>query len=228
VIALQSAKSRYISRLLALACATGCGVFFLPSIFVLAWINFRQSPHRFPRFDFAETALFGVGFLCFGIGYLILCRNPNYKAEKSALVMLTVVILLASSFGLLFLFGYVGSSGVRVSREHGLKIPPSAHSFVCGGDAWMHWSLDSGAASAFEMASNDLPSFLSQLKIRQTHEGGASIFPENSKYEIRRPWTSGIPLKTYRCTSRTGDSLDVQIWKVDDATAGILLYTDWN
>jgi len=31
----------------------------------------------------------------------------------------------------------------------------------------MHWFIDSGAASAFEMASNDLPSFLSQLNIRE-------------------------------------------------------------
>jgi hypothetical protein len=151
-----------------------------------------------------------------------------HKVQKSALVMLSVVILLASSFGLLFLFGYVGSSGVRVSREHGLKIPPSAHSFVCGGDAWMHRFMDSGAASAFEMTSDDLATFLSQLKIRETHEGDCCMLPRNSQYQIRRPWTSAIPLKTYRCTSRTGDSLGVQIWKVDDATVGVLLYTDWN
>jgi hypothetical protein len=150
------------------------------------------------------------------------------KIQKSALVMLSVVTLLASSFGLLFIFGYIGSSGVRVSREHGLQIPPSAHSFVCGGDAWMRRFMDSGAASAFEMASDDLPSFLSQLKIRETHEGDSGILPTNSQYQIRRPWTSGIPLKTYRCTSRTGDSLDVQIWKVDDATVGVVLYADWN
>jgi len=70
----------------------------------------------------------------------------------------------------------------------------------------MHWFIDSGAASAFEMASNDLPSFLSQLNIRETHEGGSGVLPMNSQYQIRRPWTSGIPLKTYRCASRKGDS----------------------
>lgn len=150
------------------------------------------------------------------------------RVQKSALGLLTVLVVLALCFGMLFLLGYVGSSDVRVSREHGLKIPSSAHSFVCGGDAWMHWFMDSGAASAFEMASNDLPSLLSQLKIRETHEGGCCIFPGNSQYQIRRPWTSGTPLKTYRCASRTGNSLDVQIWKVDDETVGILLYTDWN
>jgi len=150
------------------------------------------------------------------------------RAQKSAVLRLIVVILLASSFGLLYVFGYVGSSAVRVSREHGLKIPPSAHSFVCGGDSRMEWFVDSGAPSAFEMASNDLPSFLSQLKIRETHEGYFGIIPMNSEYQIRGPWTSGIPLKTYRCASRTGDSLDVQIWKVDDATVGVVLYSDWN
>jgi hypothetical protein len=150
------------------------------------------------------------------------------KVQKSALVMLIVLVVLRFGFGMLFILGYVGSSGVRVGREHGLKVPPSAHSFVCGGDAWKHRFIDSGAASAFEMASSDLPSFLSQLNIRETHEGGSGVLPMNSQYQIRRPWTSGIPLKTYLCSSRTGDSLNVQIWKVDDATVGVLLYTDWN
>jgi hypothetical protein len=71
-----------------------------------------------------------------------------------------------------------------------------------------------------------LATFLSQLKIRETHEVDCCMLPMNSQYQIRRPWASGIPLKTYR--SHTGDSLDIQIWKVDDATVGVLLYTDWN
>jgi hypothetical protein len=80
----QSRKSRYVFRLLALACATCCGVFFLLSFFVLAWIYLSHSPNQFPLFitnkDFAETVLFGAGFLCFGIGYLILARQPNISA----------------------------------------------------------------------------------------------------------------------------------------------------
>ncbi len=150
------------------------------------------------------------------------------RVQKFALVLLTVLVVLALCFGMLFLLGYVGSSAVRVSREHGLKIPPSARSFVCGGDAWKHRFIDSGAASAFEITSSDLPRFLSQLSIRETHDGNSGILPMNSQYQIRRPWTSGIVLKTYRCASLTGNSLDVQIWKVDDETVGILLYTDWN
>src|ERR1700730_789573 len=102
------------------------------------------------------------------------------RRHKSTLIMLIIVATLACGFGLLFVFGYVGSSGVRVSREHGLKVPPSAHNFVCGGDAWMHRLSDSGAASAFEMKSSDLPGFLSQLKIQETHEDGFGIFPTNA------------------------------------------------
>jgi hypothetical protein len=149
--------------------------------------------------------------------------------RKSTLATLAVAILLASVFGLLLLFGYVGSSAARVRREHGLTVPSSARSFVCRGDAWMHLFSDSGAASAFEMASSDLPNFISQLKILQTNEGDSgNIFPRNAQYQIHRPWMSGVSLKMYRCASSTGDSLEVQIWPIDDAHVGVLLYTDWN
>src|SRR6185369_14839571 len=64
-----------------------------------------------------------------------------------------------------------GSSAKRIHREHGLELPRSASQFVCRGDAWKHVFIDAGAASAFEMASNDLPQFIAQLKIKKTHEG---------------------------------------------------------
>jgi hypothetical protein len=142
--------------------------------------------------------------------------------------MLSILVVIAVSLGLLLAFGFVGNSAARIRREHGLNVPPTAHSFVCGGDAWAHRFMDSGAASAFEMASSDLPSFLSQLKIQNIHDGDCCILPVNSRYQIRRPWTSGVALKTYRCASPTGDSLEIQIWKVDATTTGVLLYTDWN
>src|ERR1019366_1395678 len=128
----------------------------------------------------------------------------------------------------LFLFGYVGSSGNRIRREHGLQLPQSARRFVCRGDAWMHRFSDSGAASAFEMDSSDLPIFVSQLKIRNTDAKNCCILPANSQYQIRRPWMSGVPLRTYRCESPPGDELDVQIWNIDEGHVGVLLYTDWN
>jgi hypothetical protein len=35
-------------------------------------------------------------------------------------------------------------------------------------------------------------------------------------------------MKTYRCASPTGDGREVQIWAIDKAHVGVLLYTDWN
>src|SRR6266566_3056568 len=125
--------------------------------------------------------------------------NRVSHLDGSTKVALATILLLAWLLWLLFLFGYIGSSSARIRREHGLRIPPSAHSLVCGGDAWMHWFMDSGAASAFEMASEDISDFISQLTIEKTieGEGDAFIFPSNSQYQIPRPWTSGIRLKTY-------------------------------
>ena len=149
--------------------------------------------------------------------------------RKSSLAILAVAILLSSVFGLLLLFGYIGNSASRISREHGLVVPSSAHSFVCRGDAWMHLFSDSGAASAFEMDSSDLPNFISQLKILQTNDGeSGNIIPRNAQYQIQRPWMSGVSLKTYQCWSSTGDYLKIQIWPIDDTHIGVLVYTDWN
>jgi hypothetical protein len=147
------------------------------------------------------------------------------------------VVLLTSLFVgvavlVLFLGGCIGNSAARITREHGLVLPASASHFVCKGDAWMIG--DRGAASAFEMATNDIPRFLAQLKIKDTHQRGYrpaflnSIFPGNSQYQVRTTWMSGIPLETYHCASPVGDFLDVQIWPIDATHVGVCLYTDWN
>ena len=149
--------------------------------------------------------------------------------RKFILLALAMVVLSSSVFGILFLFGYVGNSAARVRREHGLNVPSSARGFICRGDAWMHLFSDSGAASAFEMAARDMPGFISQLRIRQTNEGrNGNILPINAQYQIHRPWMSAVSMQTYRCASLTGNSLAVQIWQIDDANVGVLLYTDWN
>jgi hypothetical protein len=156
-----------------------------------------------------------------------LCDRRN----RVGLLLWATSLLTILGVGLLYLFGYVGASSARIEREHGLKLPSSARSFVCRGDAWMHDFSDSGAASAFEMASLGLPAFISQLKVQKVTDGYDffPIFPSNSQYPIHRPWmSSGTPLKTYHCASPTGDSLDVQIWRIDEAHVGVLLYTDWN
>jgi hypothetical protein len=72
----------YFLRLLALASTTLCGVFFLGSICVLAYV-FNPAPRHFPPFitwrDSAETVLAGLCFLCSGIAYGILARKTNQK-----------------------------------------------------------------------------------------------------------------------------------------------------
>jgi hypothetical protein len=139
------------------------------------------------------------------------------------------IMLIVASVG-----GCGGNSASRIEREHGLVLPPSASQFVCRGDAWKHTFIDAGAASAFEIASNDLPKFLAQLKIKDTHKGAFgqdytnSIYPGNPQYQIHRPWMTGTPLETYQCTSPKGDFLSIQIWPIDGSHVGVCLYTDWN
>jgi len=155
--------------------------------------------------------------------------TSKHLNKRLTVIVATAMLAAVSAFGSLFLFGCVGSSAARISREHGLKLPSSSHKFVCRGDAWMHTFMDSGAASAFEMDSRDLPAFVSQLKLRDHGGFGENdILPSNPQYQIHRPWMSGPPLKTYHSDSPTGDSLDLQIWRIDNRQVGVLLYTDWN
>jgi hypothetical protein len=149
--------------------------------------------------------------------------------RRFILSTLAVVLLCSVVLRIVFLLGYAGNSAARVRRENGLQVPSAARGFICRGDARMHLFSDSGAASALEMAARDLPSFVSQLKIRQSDEGlPGNIFPGNAPYQIHRPWVVGPSMKTYRCASPTGDGLEVQIWAIDETHVGVLLYTDWN
>jgi hypothetical protein len=153
-----------------------------------------------------------------------LATGMNKRVKIVTGFVLSVALFLTG----LFLLGHVGSSANRIEREHGLRLPPSARRFACRGNAWMHSFSDCDAVSVFEIASNDVTSLVSQLEVRDVHEGDFR-FPMDSQYEIHRPWMSSHPWRTYRCKSPINASeLDVQIWQIDDAHAGILLYTDWN
>jgi len=157
----------------------------------------------------------------------------QFMPKRTLAVTLGLLSAIAIIVFFAFLGGCLGSSGRRITREHGLVLPASASHFVCKGDAWVA-IMDRGAASAFQCASNDVPSFVAQLKIKDTHHGDRgpkfsnSIFPGNPQYQVRTPWMSGIPLETYHCTSPVGDFLDVQIWPIDATHVGVCLYTDWN
>ena len=155
--------------------------------------------------------------------YMQNSRMLKQMTAKHLKRFIAVTLVTASLAISLFAFGCVGSSAARVRREHGLQLPSSATGFVCRGDAWKHTFIDSGAVAAFEMASSDLPNFISQLRIHDTQE---TTLPDG--YQIHRPWMKGTPLKAYRCESPTGDELDVHVWAIDDAHVGVLLYTDWN
>jgi hypothetical protein len=70
---------KYSLRLLALASATVCGIFFLGHVLLLL-AAYNYSHHRFaPALvkpsDFSDTILLGVGFLCSGILYRVVARS---------------------------------------------------------------------------------------------------------------------------------------------------------
>jgi hypothetical protein len=112
----------------------------------------------------------------------------------------------------------------RIEHEHGIRLPASASSFECRGDASRGF-LDRGASSSFIIASNDLGGFVSELKV---HPGLTTFIPGNSQYQIHAAWRKGKPMRTYSCASPTGDWLHVEVWPMDEARVGICLYTDWN
>jgi hypothetical protein len=112
----------------------------------------------------------------------------------------------------------------RIEHKHGLRLPASASSFECHGDAERGF-LDRGAASSFTIASNDLAGFISQLKIQP---GLTTFIPANSQYQLHAVWRTGTPIATYSCDSPVGNWLHVEVWPVDDKRVGICLYTDWN
>jgi hypothetical protein len=146
---------------------------------------------------------------------------------RSRKIVAAAVVLLGL-LALPFFAGFVGDSAVRIRREHGLKLPSSASQFECKGDAWIT-IMDRGASSTFVMARSDMPSFVAQLKIRDSSTGAVtSIFPGNAQYQVSAPWRTGVPIATHYCRSPTGDSLAVQFWSIDEARVGVCLYTDWN
>ena len=136
------------------------------------------------------------------------------------------ILVAACSFALSLPFtcGFVGDSANRIRREHGLQLPASASEFECKGDAWISF-LDRGAASAFEISTNDLAAFVAQLRLNPS---GTKFIPGNSQYRLHAPWRAGNSLATYSCDSPTGDWLYVEIWPINAFRVGVCLYTDWN
>jgi len=140
-----------------------------------------------------------------------------------------------------------GELRARAEHEHGIKLPVSAHSIQCRGDASRGF-LDRGAATMFEMSTNDLAPFIGQLRVQSRAapvrasgdptENGYNVWPTNSptfvpgndKYGgFQRTWQGeAIPVEMLSCSSPTGDSLHVELWRVEGGTLLLKMLTDWN
>lgn len=70
---------KYSVRLMALACATLCGVYFLSHtlhlVFAYNYAHHRFAPALIKPGDFTETILLGLGFLCSSILYRTLAHS---------------------------------------------------------------------------------------------------------------------------------------------------------
>ena len=138
-------------------------------------------------------------------------------------------------------------SRARSELEHGIILPFSARNIQCRGDAWRGF-LDRGAATMFEMRTNDLPGFLSQLRVRSRAapvqstgdpavngynvwpRGSATFVPGDAQYGgFRRTWRGEpVPVEMLSCSSPKGDWLHVELWRLDTGATLVKMYTDWN
>ena len=156
--------------------------------------------------------------------------------KKYQLVGFVVFVAAISAWLAVFV---VGSSRFRAEREHSVRLPPSAHYIQCRGDAWRGF-LDRGAATMFEMSTNDITAFLAQLHIRSravsTQSTGDptvndhNIWPKDSKTFVptnaqyggfRRTWRGeAVPLEVLSCSSSRGrlaSRRTVEAWRQHDA-----------
>ena len=136
-------------------------------------------------------------------------------------------------------------TGKDVQEAHGLIIPSSARNFQqvrTGG------SMDHCILSLFEINSNDVQTFISQLKVRSRNSpakpgvgdpcvNGWNVWPANTSTFVpgneeldvlKATWTGEAkPIEMLSCSSPKGDWLHVEIWSVGDHSL-VKLYTDWN
>jgi hypothetical protein len=135
----------------------------------------------------------------------------------------------------------------RAEHEHGVRLPVSAQNIQCRGDASRGF-LDRGAATIFEMRTNDLTAFVAQLRIRSRTKpvkaagdpkvngynvwptGAQTFVPGNSKYGgFRCTWQGeATPVEMLSCSSSTGDWLHVELWRLEGGALLVKMFTDWN
>ncbi len=140
-----------------------------------------------------------------------------------------------------------GDARARAEREHGIALPISATNIQHRGDASRGF-LDRGAATLFEMSTNDLASFVSLLRINSRSgpsiasgdptangynvwpQGSATFVPGNNQYGgFRRSWRGeAVPVEMLSCSSPKGDWLHVELWRLEGSSMLLKMYTDWN
>ena len=140
-----------------------------------------------------------------------------------------------------------GDARARAEREHGIALPISATNIQCRGDASRGF-LDRGAATLFEMSTNDLARFISQLRINSRSapaqasgdptvngynvwpSGSPTFVPGNSQYGgFHRTWQAQpVPIEMLSCSSPKGDWLHVELWRLEESRVLVKMYTDWN
>lgn len=89
--------------------------------------------------------------------------------------------------------------------------------------------LDHGRSSVFVIDSTDLEAFLDELD--DIPDVPFSTFvPGNQQYQPRSlPWPPGAPEQTFGKESPAGgDFMHVELYRFDDGSVGVWLYSDWN
>jgi hypothetical protein len=176
---------------------------------------------------------------------------PDLFAGPAKRPMRKVVLIAVGVLGMAILGWWIASRGgdprTRVEREHGIPLPASARSIQSRGDA-SRGILDRGVVTVFEMSTNDLVTFMSQLRVKSrtapvrptgdpTVNGynvwptdSPTFVPGNDRYGgFQRTWPGeAAPIEMLSCSSPTGDWLHVELWRLEGGALLVKMYTDWN
>ncbi len=116
----------------------------------------------------------------------------------------------------------------RVERDHGIDLPESARDVQAMGDVIR--LVDHGLSSVFVIDSVDLDKLVDQLdQVADVSHG--TFIPGNAQYQPRTfPWPPGSAADQSfgKASPAGGDFMHVEIFRVDDASVGVWIYTDWN
>jgi hypothetical protein len=170
---------------------------------------------------------------------------------KARWVVLGIILALVASCAFVAIFSLrsmIGQNAARLQREHGLQIPESAAFIQCRGDAWK-LIIDRGALGMFTITEADLGGFLSQLTIKSRVKSTVKYEVDPSALGAPR-WAPSIgtfipsnvagpplqnpigknlqPIEAISADSSTGDWMHIELFRVDDETVLMKIYTDWN